>query len=617
PPMALNALAVDPNDPNTVFAGTYGAGLYVSRDGGQTWMPSNAGLGKGIVGLIVIDPNDSNMMYTASQQGGVYKSTDGGRTWQAANRGINLDTSWNWTGLIHLDPADSRHLYYSAANGLYSSNDGGATWQQRASDCPWSITGLVIDPGNGEHVYASVYGPPGSTCQAGVYESRDGGRTWKQLTSAEMVHPQTAGWEDDWWRVAADPRDLDTLYAGGHGGVYKTSDGGKTWKPVLEQDCNWLAVNPADGAVYCGSQPLQVSRDGGASWSSPDFGPGSGGQDRVPFAIAPSDPRVVYAGDNAVMRSTDGGETWSGIGWLGAAAHMRLTVDPRDGNQLFLINSGMYVHGGFRSGDGGKTWQNAFSHVTGDGRLTMHPTQDVVYYASHWEGRLYRSNDNGQTWEPFGSGDVTGPWQVVPDPHDQAKLWLASDAGPAISKDGGETFARVESFPAPGNQPILLVYEDGQRMYVVNADGGLYRSDDAGETWRTLGTVGGYYYAAALDPSNPDVMYIGSTHKGVLKTENGGMGWRQVNTGLTGRSINELAIDPADPQTVYAATDSGAFISTDGGAQWALIQDGLGPNPIVYSIAVDPNDSSKAYAATPDGIFRLAGAPLEATPLSP
>jgi photosystem II stability/assembly factor-like uncharacterized protein len=141
------------------------------------------------------------------------------------------------------------------------------------------------------------------------------------------------------------------------------------------------------------------------------------------------------------------------------------------------------------------------------------------------------------------------------------------------------------------------------------------------------------YRAAALDPSDPDVAYFGSTHKGMFKTFDGGRTWHQMNAGLTATSasestdpskccvvpagsqypcVNELTVDPSDHQTVYAATDGGAFVSIDGGEHWSLVQEGLGPNPVVYSIAVDPNDSSRVYAATPDGVFRLAGAPPQA-----
>jgi len=550
----------------------------------------------------LIDPRDSDVVYAALfAQGGVYKSTDGGRTWTAANRGINLDEAWHDAGFIYFDPTDSRRLYYSNSVCLYHSSDAGATWEQRSRECP-VITRLAIDPGDGEHLYASGSGSSGSSCLAGVYESRDGGRTWERRTSEEMAAP-----EGDWWHLATDPKDFSILYAGGTRETYKTSDGGQSWTRMLDHACNWLAAS--EMALYCGTDDtLWISADEGRSWGE---APCDSGRDRrrLPFAVVPGNPQVLYAGDDALAKSTDGGWTWIRVGVPGAIARTRLTVDPRDGQRLFLsgVDQGHEV---LRSKNGGTTWQSMGIYGAWDRRITIDPLQNLIYLPSY-PGNLHRSRDDGQTWEKFGSGDIANdPMQLVLDPQDPTRLWLVNICGtrPAVSEDNGETFSTVESFPQPLCMPLLLMHGDGQRMYVMNS-GGFYRSDDGGETWRSLGDLGGDYHAAALDPSNPDVVYAGSTHEGVFKTENGGLTWRQVNAGLTSPSINELALDPANLQTVYAATDNGAFVSVDGGEHWSPIQEGLGPNPIVYFIAVDPNDRSRVYAVTPDGIFRLAGAP--------
>jgi len=290
---------------------------------------------------------------------------------------------------------------------------------------------------------------------------------------------------------------------------------------------------------------------------------------------------------------------------------MQLTVDPRDGKRLFLGGRDSPCET-YRSEDGGDTWQVIVTDADGC-PVIIDPVQNVLYRPSRSQG-LYRSRDNGQTWEQFGSG-YRDAWQLVPDPQDSLRLWLTEGClmRPLLSQDGGVTFAEVESFPQTiCGDPILLVHPDGERMYVEDT-GFIYRSDDGGETWRFLAELGGMFRAAALDPSDPNVVYYGSTHKGVLKTLNGGRTWFEANVGLTASSVNELAIDPANPQTIYAATDGGPFVSTDGGEHWSPIQEGLGPNPVVYSIAVDPNDPSQVYAATPDGVFRLVGVPPEAT----
>ena len=607
-PVSFNALAVDLKD-STIFAGTYGAGLYISRDGGKTWTPSNQGLGKGTVGSIVVDPKNSDIVYVALfDSGGVYKSTDGGRTWQAANKGIRLDSTWGWTGLVYLDPTDSDRLYFSGTyGGLYLSTDAGANWSQQGSDCP-RVTSLVIDPANGKHLWATGYNDPGSDCLAGVYESTDERKTWKRLTMPEMVAPADQ-WGGDWWHMAIDPHDWKTIYAGGTASTFKSSDGGQTWAQILKSGCDWLAVNPNDGTVYCGQGgQVQVSPDGGASWSQANLGGGQGGPERFPFAVAPG-AQTLYAGSNAVMKSTDGGRTWNSVAHLQVAERMRLVVDPRDSNRLFL--SSLDAGGGvYRSADGGKTWQMTLRDAPGS-RVAIDAAQGIVYYPGTWTNRLNRSRDDGQTWEQFGSGFLTHtPWQLAIDPQDKAKLWLLGECGtrPALSVDSGKTFAEVKSFPQPECGPMLLVNNDGKRVYVVGGKS-FYRSDDGGQTWSQTSELGGFYRAAALDPSNPDVVYLGSTSWGMLKTTDGGYSWSSVNNGLTSPSISDLTIDPTNSKIVYAAGDGGAFVTVDGGENWWPVREGLGPNPIVYSIAVDPNDSSKTYAVTPDGVFRLVGAP--------
>ena len=603
-PVILHVMAVHPNDPDIVYAGTYGAGIYVSRDGGQTWTPSSQGLGKGTVGSIAIDPNDPNIVYAGLfDQGGVFRSTDGGQSWEAANTGLDLDSAWDWGALVEVDRADSQRLYYSGcSDGLYLSTDGGQSWRQQGGHCPM-IVDFAVDPADAKHLYAASHAPASSGCRAGVFETTDGGQTWKELISAEEKTLDDG--EDDTWHIVTDPRDFDTIYAGGRFATFKSSDGGLTWTQVLGEGCQWLATHPESSAVYCGQgEGMRISRDGGVSWSAVTLG-GQGGWRIKPFASAPSAPQTLYAGSNMVFRSDDGGKMWLPVGRLGAA-RMRLIVDPRDASRLFL--SGMAGSSeAYRSEDGGRTWQ---AIVTDDGgcAVVIDPAQGILYRPTD-QGLTY-SKDNGQTWEQLGSGDYH-PWLVEIDPQDSRKLWATEGCGspPLLSQDGGVTFVEVESFPNEvcGN-PIVLAHPDGKRVYVED-NGHIHRSDDGGETWRSMVTLGGMYRAAVLDPSDPDVLYVGSTHKGVLKTASGGHTWSQVNDGLTNLSIDEIAVDPNNPQTVYVATAGGAFVSMDGGGQWWPVHGGLGPNPIVYSIAVDSSDSSKVYAATPDGIFRLVSAP--------
>jgi photosystem II stability/assembly factor-like uncharacterized protein len=599
--MAINCLAVDPQHPDTLLAGTYGAGVYLSRDAGHGWVPANSGIGKGTVGTLAIDPNDPSRVYAALfDQGGVYRSRDGGQTWESANSGIDLSGAWNWTGLINIDPTDSTHLYYTGTtNGFYESRDAGETWVRREEVCP-QVTALAIDPADGNHLYAATYQHPDGQCSVPVYESEDSGATWTPLAGIDAA-------DDDWWHIATDPDDFETIYAGGWNELYRSQDGGQSWASVRDGGCNWLAAG-AGGVVYCGQGgPLLISRDRGASWEEHGLGEGRGGAERLPFAIDPKNPDTLYAaGIGHVWRSTNRGREWSRMGRIDAMDRIRLTVDPRDGNRIFAVGADGYASV-LRSTDRGRTWQE--TGVDGwDGRLSIDAAANVVYYPDASQ-TLYRSRDSGATWETFGTGYLTrGPWQLEADPTNSNRLWLAGECGSrlAVSTDNGATFSPVASLSDELCQPILLVGPTGRRIYVVRW-GAAFRSSDRGRSWSRLGDLPGIPRSAALDPADPDVLYVGLTSAGAMKLSDGGDTIESVNTGLDGPSVRDLAIDPEDSRVVYAATVGGIFVSVDAGGSWWRLGRGLGSDRIAYAVAVDPSDPGRVYAATPHGLYELAG----------
>jgi photosystem II stability/assembly factor-like uncharacterized protein len=607
PSATINTLAVDPRDSEHVLAGTYGSGIYLSSDGGQTWTPANTGLGAGLVASLAIDPQDPNIVYAGmAYQGGVYKSTDGGQTWQSVNTGIDLNNAWNWTGVVAVDANDPRRVYYTGAyNGLWLSTDAGASWTLQGppkQDCV-HITGLAIDPADPQHLYAASSGNAQPGCPSGIYDSADGGRTWQHLSADAMTGEPGAN-----WTLAVDPADFKRLYAGGDTGTWKSTDGGQQWDRVSPKGCDYLALNPGDGAVYCtAGKELSVSRDSGQTWQSAPAVALGGSFERHPLAFAPSDPKTMYTGYDKLLRSADNGASWQTRGNFGVR-RAQLTVDPHDGNRLYLISGERDQGGGslYLSTDGGKSWQSKLTDVS-TGRLAIDGPANVVYYASVASKDakpFYRSLDNGTTWTGFGSGDLGKIWQLLPTPLNSTRLWAMPECGsaPLLSEDNGQTFKEVAGFPSSICMPILASSSKGERLYIATW-GDFLRSVDNGQTWSKAMGPGGIVNTVVVDPLDPNVVYLGTTHLGVRKTTDGGDTWQPA--GLPSAAVNEIAIDPQTPQTLYAASDEGAFISLDGGAQWQPLARGLGPNPIVYSIAVDPNDPHRVFAATADGVFQL------------
>jgi photosystem II stability/assembly factor-like uncharacterized protein len=604
-PVVVNTLAIDPTDPNVIFAGTYGAGIYISRDGGETWEVSNAGIGKGTVGTIAIDSVNPDTVYAALfDQGGLYKSIDGGKTWEAINRGIDLSQGWNWTAFVNLDPSDNQNIFFSGSQVLYFSHDAGASFSMITNNCPF-ITGLAVDPADGRHLLAASFGQPG-ICAAGIYRSTNGGQDWNRVTSTDMAR-EGDQYGGDWWHMAVDPRDFDTIYAGGQNKTYRSTDGGETWTQVRNGGCRWLSAL-WDGRVFCatGQGSSVYSTNGGQSWAPSNLGSGRGdGMEGSALAQAPG-TQTLYAGADAVYRSSNGGASWERLAPL-AAARLGITVDPRDGNRIFLTgvdNSSA----DYRSTDRGHTWTTLSSWVGSYyARLTFDPSRNVIYRPGlkQWD-TIHRSLDGGDTWNRFGSGYMTyNPLKILADPNNPGTLWMVGECSShlAVSHDDGLSFEAAPGFNWNICQPAFAMDTSGQRLYVLAYD--VIRSTDGGTTWHRVAALDGTFRSIAVDPTNADIVYAGSTYRGIFKTIDGGLSWSKANRNMPGSSVNEIAIDPGEPQTVYIATDSGLFITLNGGDWWWPITQGLGPSPIVYSVAVDPSDPQNVYATTPDGVYRL------------
>jgi photosystem II stability/assembly factor-like uncharacterized protein len=598
PPVGITALAVDPTNAQRVYVGTRGAGVYISTDGGTTWGSSSDGLGKGTVGGLAIDTLDPSTIYAAlADQGGVYKSTDSGHTWTSANEGIDRASGGGHTAGIMIDPTDSDHLFHTGQYpGFYYSDDAGESWNLLGGGL--KVESLAINPDNGLHMYAGALA--GSGYLGGVYVSSNRGAKWTPLITDETAADGLV--TSDWWHVSVRPDDFDRLFVAGTGGLHRSTDGGANWDRVLAERCHWLEVTTA--VVYCGwENGLLRSDNWGNSWNYVYIARGGGSSENQRFAVNPYDPREMYLADDLIYRSDNGGNNWTPTVQLGAASQMALTVDPGDANRLF-VSGGDMVCSVLRSEDAGDTWYELNISSCGPGRITFSTNHDLVYLTAGTQ--LRRSADDGDNWSPFGVGDVPpDPQQIVPVTQDPSTLWLLGECGskPSVSRDGGSTFSTVEVFPCEVCSGILFVHPTSSRVYLSHGSQFSFLED--GGSWVTKDVPEGVYSAAAPHPTDPDVVYLGSTHSGIIRITDAGAVWEEVNGGLSAVSINELAIDPERPDTIYAATDGGALISVNGGKWWWPVKAGLGPNPIVYSVAVDPTNHSNVYVVTPDGVFRL------------
>ena len=327
-----------------------------------------------------------------------------------------------------------------------------------------------------------------------------------------------------------------------NGGVWKTTDAGRTWVPIFDE------------------QPT-----------------GSIGT----IAVAPSDPNVVYVGSgeglhrpdlstgDGVYKSTDAGKTWTHIGLRDAQQIPNLAVDPRNANRLFVAALGHPYgpneeRGIFRSTDGGRTFQKVLykDENTGGNDVDIDPSNPEIVYATLWEERQ-------------------GPWENA--------VWAGTGGGIFKSVDGGTTWRQLTnglpkvvqanlSISAANPKRIFAAVSGAQTEGPIDqARGaiGLYRSDDAGETWaqvttdaRPTGRIGGGDLAMPLPhPKNPDIVISASTVS--WKSTDGGVTWSTFKGAPGGEDYQNGWINPDNPDIIAMAVDQGAIITLNGGETWS------------------------------------------------
>jgi len=255
---SILTLATDPQSPSTVYAGSNGPGVFVSSNGGGSWVPINTGLTNTLIRALGVDPQVPATLYAGTNGGGIFKSVNAGATWAPANAGL-ANTLIN---ALALDPRTPGTLYAgTSGGGVFKSPDAGATWGLANTGLTNTlINALAVDPQIASTLYAGTSG-------SGVFKSLNAGATWAP-SNAGLANALVSA-------VAVDPQTPSTLYAGTTGGgVFKSVDGALTWAPMNAGLTNTLVVT---------------------------------------LAIDPQNPTTLYAGTTGggVFASADGALTWT------------------------------------------------------------------------------------------------------------------------------------------------------------------------------------------------------------------------------------------------------------------------------------------------------------------
>ncbi|MEK6323655.1 MAG: SBBP repeat-containing protein [Acidobacteriota bacterium] len=324
--------------------------VFKSTDGGTSWTSLSAGLSTSAIDTIIVDPKSPSNVYVVASGEGIFKSTNGGTSWSSANAGLPTDVR-----TLAIDPVTPTTLYAGlSVNGVYKSTNGGANWSSTglsgSTANPKNIAALAIDPSNTAIIFAGAgltgiaQFPPSdnnptqelpSLLLTGLYKSTDGGSTWRASDTGLPPGPTLA--------IAIDPKMPGTIYAGFRG-VFKSEDAGNNWARVLDLspiDITVLAIDPQDTSnIYAGSFfGLFKSRNAGRIWRDTREPPLNSAFIQA-IAIDPRNPSIIYAAAQpGLFKSTDGGETWSETGLAGGRNIFGLAIDPVNTSTLYATST--------------------------------------------------------------------------------------------------------------------------------------------------------------------------------------------------------------------------------------------------------------------------------------
>ena len=634
--------AVDgvPSQPNVFYMGAVNGGVWKSQDYGRTWNPIFDSQPTQSIGAIAIAPSNPEIVYVASGEGlqrpdlsvgdGIYKSVDGGKTWTH----LGLRDGQQIPALA-VDPHDPNRVFAAVLGhpygpnqerGIFRSADGGATWQKVLyKDENTGGSGVGIDPSNPEVVYASLWqsrlGPwednnsfEGSG--GGLFKSTDGGNTWRKLSNGlpnDLVQINTAIAPSEPSRLYATvSTSRPAGYGSGRGvGFYRSDDGGESWMRITED-------------------PRPAMKIGGGDLSVPK--------------VDPKNPDVVYVASIVTVRSADGGKTWTSLrGAPGGDDYQNLWINPENPNIILLVSD----QGAIVTVNGGETWSSWYNQPTAQ-LYHVSVTNTFPYRVCGGQQEsgsvctLSRGNDGQITfrdWHPVG---VIEYGYVAPDPLNPEIIYGAGRTEVSRFHWTSGQVENVTPIPIRGDyradrtEPIVFSPVDPHLLYY--ATNVLFETSDGGRSWRTISqdltrehpgvpaSIGdqeklnaraasqrGAIYSLAPSFHHVDTIWAGTDDGLLWITRDGGKNWSNITPPelVPWSKVTQISASHFDDDTAFVSVsrfrinDRRPYIyrTHDGGKTWQLITDGLPEDSAVNSVREDARRKGLLFAATETAVW--------------
>ena len=625
-----------PGDPTTYYFGATGGGVWKSTDGANTWSPIFDHDGAPAIGSLAVAGSDPNVIYVGTGEGcirgnisqgdGVWKSVDAGKTWK--NVGLKDSRA---IGKVIVNPHNADVAFVAALGhpygpnaerGIFRTTDGGKTWERVLyKDENTGAIDVAFDPQNPNILFGALWearrtpwslssGGPGS----GIYRSNDGGTTWKQLEEHGL--PKGPYGRIGVAVAANSERVYAIIEAKEDGGLYRSDDGGDNWK----------LVNGNHGLYQRSWYYMHVIAD-------------------------PQDANTVYVADVEFFKSTDGGRTFNKIRPQHGDNH-GLWIDPKNSKRMIASNDG----GVSVSLDGGKSWTREdnqptaqFYHVITDTRTpyyvygSQQDNSSVAIASRSDSGAIGRDN-----WYSVGGGEAG---YIAPFPTDPNIVYAGDYQGnltrfdyrtrqvqdiavsPELSDGGG---AALLEHRFQWTAPIVISPQDANTIYYGGER--IFKTTDAGMHWEaispdltrndkskqqasggpiTIDDTGTEYYdtvfSIAPSPVAKGLIWAGTDDGLIQITRDEGKNW----TNVTPKNLPEwsrvslIEASPFDAATAYVAIDRhqnddlGIYIykTADFGATWTRLGDGIPEGAFVRAVREDPKRKGLLYAGTERGIY--------------